>query len=239
MRLQGRHLLVTGAGSGIGRAVAVAVAAEGARVSLLGRDASRLAETASLLGGAAAGQFSVDLASASAVRQFAQQFSSALPQLDGLVHAAGDFQRRSIGAVVASEAMDRLAANAVGPLILTSSLLPQLRQARGDVIFVNSSIALRGGPGLAEYSMSKAAMHTLAESLRAEENAHGVRVTSVYVGRTATPMQERVARAEGSAYRPERLLQPEDVAAVIVSALTLPHSAEVTDLHIRPRMPPA
>lgn len=236
--MQGKHFLITGAGSGIGRAVAVALGAEGARVSLLGRDASRLAETANLLGNASAAHFSVDLASASAVTQFAQQFISAFPQLDGLVHAAGDFQRRSISAVVASEAMGGLMANAVGPLVLTSALLPQLRQARGEVIFVNSSIALRGGAGLAEYSMSKAAMHALAESLRAEENAQGVRVTSVYVGRTATPMQERVARAEGSAYRPERLLQPEDVAAAIVSAVTLPHSAEITDLHIRPRMPP-
>jgi len=211
----------------------VALAENGVRVSLLGRDPHKLAATSNLLDTPAAGSFSVDLASASQVRRFARQFSAACSGLDGLVHAAGVFHRDLIGNLPPDVA-PRLAADACGPLLLTSALLPQLRRAQGDVIFVNSSIALRGGAGLAEYSMSKAAIHALAESLRAEENACGLRVTSVYVGRTATPMQEQVARAEGHAYHPECLLPPEDVAAAIVSTVMLPHSAEVTDLHIRP-----
>jgi len=61
-----------------------------------------------------------------------------------------------------------------------------------------------------------------------------VRVLSVYPGRTASAMQEEVHRIEGLPYRPERLLQPADVAASVVAALELPGTAEVTDLHIRP-----
>ena len=81
-------------------------------------------------------------------------------------------------------------------------------------------------------------MHAFAESLRSEENAAGLRVLSVYLGRTATPMQQRVALAEGVAYEPERLLRPEDVASTVIGALTLPRGAEITDIHIRPRVAP-
>jgi short-subunit dehydrogenase len=114
-----------------------------------------------------------------------------------------------------------------------------LRRAHADVVFVNSTAALHGVPNVAEYAMSKAAIRAFADSLRAEENAQGLRVLSVYVGRTATPMQEQVAREEGRDYHPERLLQPEDVASAILAALMLPHTAEITDIHIRPNMPPA
>jgi NADP-dependent 3-hydroxy acid dehydrogenase YdfG len=74
----------------------------------------------------------------------------------------------------------------------------------------------------------------IANSLRAEVNAHGVRVLSIYLGRTASEMQQRIHEAEGKLYRPELLLQPEDIASVILNALSLPSTAEVTDIHIRP-----
>ncbi len=74
----------------------------------------------------------------------------------------------------------------------------------------------------------------MADSLREEVNAEGVRVLSVYLGRTASPMQAAVHEMEDKTYQPERLMQPEDVAEVVINALSLPRSAEVTDIHIRP-----
>jgi NADP-dependent 3-hydroxy acid dehydrogenase YdfG len=74
----------------------------------------------------------------------------------------------------------------------------------------------------------------LADSLRSEVNPRGVRVLSVFPGRTASPMQAAVHADEGRSYQPERLLQPADVAASVVHALALPRTAEVTDIHIRP-----
>ncbi|MFL6232265.1 MAG: short-chain dehydrogenase, partial [Thermoanaerobaculia bacterium] len=65
-------------------------------------------------------------------------------------------------------------------------------------------------------------------------NKQGVRVLTVFPGRTATAMQEEVHRYEGSPYDPERFLQPGDVAAMVLNALALPRTAEVTDIHIRP-----
>jgi NADP-dependent 3-hydroxy acid dehydrogenase YdfG len=70
--------------------------------------------------------------------------------------------------------------------------------------------------------------------LRDEVNKKGVRVITIFPGRTATPMQEEVHRYEGKPYDPSRFLQPADVAAVALNALALPRTAEVTDLHIRP-----
>ena len=86
----------------------------------------------------------------------------------------------------------------------------------------------------AQYDSTKHALKAVADSLRGEINTHGVRVLSVYLGRTASEMQERIYQMEGRPYRPELLLQPGDVASIIVSALSLPSTAEVTDISIRP-----
>ena len=86
----------------------------------------------------------------------------------------------------------------------------------------------------AQYDSTKHALKALADSLRGEINRHGVRVLSVYLGRTASEMQERIHRMEGKPYRPELLLQPNDVASIVVNVLSLPRTAEVTDISIRP-----
>jgi NADP-dependent 3-hydroxy acid dehydrogenase YdfG len=97
---------------------------------------------------------------------------------------------------------------------------------------MNSSVG--SAPEVGFYSASKHALKAFADTLRAEANPAGVRVLSVYPGRTATPMQESIFAAEGRSYDPSRLLQPEDVAEMVLAALCLPRTAEVTDLHIRP-----
>ncbi len=88
----------------------------------------------------------------------------------------------------------------MAPAELTRLLLPQLRAARGHVVFVNSGAGLRANPEWGAYAASKHGLKALADALRGEEADHGVRVTSVYPGRTATPMQEKVHRQEGKEY---------------------------------------
>jgi NADP-dependent 3-hydroxy acid dehydrogenase YdfG len=88
--------------------------------------------------------------------------------------------------------------------------------------------------GWVAYAASKHALRAVADGLRDEVHARGVRVISVFPGRTATPMQEEVQRYEGNDYDPERFLQPDDVAAAVLNALALPRTAEITDLHVRP-----
>jgi NADP-dependent 3-hydroxy acid dehydrogenase YdfG len=109
-----------------------------------------------------------------------------------------------------------------------------LKLQRGQVVFINSSSALTAKPSSAQYDATKHALKAVADSLRGEVNQLGIRVLSVYLGRTATEMQERIHILEGRPYRPDLLLQPEDVASVVINALSLPDTAEVTDIHIRP-----
>jgi NADP-dependent 3-hydroxy acid dehydrogenase YdfG len=111
--------------------------------------------------------------------------------------------------------------------------------ARGQIVFINSSVGLTAKrPDIGQYAATKHALKAIADSLREEVNPKGLRVLTVYLGRTATPMQETISRQEGRAYHPETLLQPEDVASVVLNALMLPPTAEVTDISIRPMARP-
>lgn len=76
-------------------------------------------------------------------------------------------------------------------------------------------------------------MKAIADSLREEVNADGIRILT-FLGRTATPRTEELFRVEGKAYRPELLMQPRDVAAMVFHALTVPRTAEVTEINMRP-----
>jgi NADP-dependent 3-hydroxy acid dehydrogenase YdfG len=100
-------------------------------------------------------------------------------------------------------------------------------------VFINSSAGLNARAELAQYAATKHALKAIADSLREEINDDGVRVLSIFLGRTATPMQATVHEMEGREYHPERLMQPEDVATVVINALSLPRSAEVTNIVVR------
>jgi NADP-dependent 3-hydroxy acid dehydrogenase YdfG len=122
-------------------------------------------------------------------------------------------------------------------LLLTQSLLPFLIAARGQVVFINSSAGLSVNTAdLGQYSATKHALRAITDSLRVEVNPKGIRVMSLFLGRTATPMQEAMTRWESREYRPELLLQPEDVASAVVHCLSLPRTAEVTDISMRPML---
>jgi NADP-dependent 3-hydroxy acid dehydrogenase YdfG len=117
---------------------------------------------------------------------------------------------------------------------LTQTLLPLLKSGKGQVVFINSSAGLKAGVNNAQYAATKSALIAIADGLRNELNSEGIRVLSVYPGRTATAMQETVYKMEGRTYRPERLLQAEDIAITVINALSIPRTAEITDIHIRP-----
>jgi NADP-dependent 3-hydroxy acid dehydrogenase YdfG len=139
------------------------------------------------------------------------------------------------------EDLDRLyCVNVRSPFVLTQAVLPLLKTCAGQVVFVNSSIAFH--PARAGNSIdaaSKHAVRAIADGLRAEVNVHGVRVLSVYPGRTATRMQEQIHAFEGALYEPHRLIQPEDIASIVIRALAAPRSVEITDILLRPMAKPA
>ncbi len=232
--LAGKVALVTGAGSGIGRAIAVALDRAGARLCLVGRREAPLAETAASLSDAIVAP--ADLGGDAGIQKVHHTITKLVGSLDILVHCAALYSRGPIAREPVSDFDALYGANVRAPYALTQAFLPGLCAAHGEVVFVNSTAVGASTQNLAQYAATKQALQAIANSLRAEVNAAGVRVLSVYVGRTATPMQAKVLAAEHRVYAPERLLQPEDVAASIVHALTLPRTAEITDLTIRPML---
>jgi NADP-dependent 3-hydroxy acid dehydrogenase YdfG len=124
--------------------------------------------------------------------------------------------------------------NVHAPIDLTARLIPALHAGPGQVVFINSSQGLSPTMGVGGYAATKHALRAVADSLRQELNQQGIRVLTVYPGSTATPMQEHLRRARGQDWNPDLLIQPSDVAEMVIAAITLPRTAEVTDIILRP-----
>jgi NADP-dependent 3-hydroxy acid dehydrogenase YdfG len=232
--LAGGDALVAGASQGIGRAIASALVDQGMRVWLVARRQEPLDELAATLGPRAMA-LAADLTDADQRAAVVDRVTSATGgRLDVLVLTAGLTHLGRMDEATIAELDEQLQGNVVAPYGLTQALLPTLRATEGQVVFVNSSAGKSANAGVGQYSASMHASAAMAASLRAEVNDDGIRVTVVHPGRTATPRQESIHRFEGRAYRPELLLQPDDVAEVLVAALRLPRTAELTELSIRP-----
>ncbi|MCW2808766.1 MAG: short-chain dehydrogenase/reductase [Marmoricola sp.] len=220
------HLL-TGAGSGIGAALADMLHARGDSLLLVGRSPERAGELAERWQGAET--LVADLSDPGAIAGLDLPAS-----LDSVVHAAGAVSLGGVGDLSVKEWRTQLDVNLLAPAELTRLALPALRAARGTVVFVNSGAGLRANPDWAAYAASKHGLRALADALRAEERANGVRVTSVYPGRTATPMQERVHQQEGKEYDAGEWIRAETVADAILHALDLPRDATIPDVTVSP-----
>lgn len=221
------HLL-TGAGSGIAAVLARLLLERGDDVVAVARSEERAEEMAQELVGAKL--LVADLAVPESVETLDLPDS-----LDSVVHAAGVVELGPVSGLTVDAWASTLLVNLVAPAALTRVALPALRAARGTVVFVNSGAGQVAHPTWAAYAASKHGLRALADSLRAEEAEHGVRVTSVYPGRTATPMQQRVHSQEGKDYDPEAWIRPETVAAAILGVLDLGDDATVPDLSVKPR----
>jgi NADP-dependent 3-hydroxy acid dehydrogenase YdfG len=231
-----RVAVLTGAGGAIGGALAAGLGTAGYGLHLVVRRGSPVAGLVDRFGAAVV---EADLSDRSALEAACKALRE-LPRVDVLVHAAGTWERGET-ATLPAETLDALyEVNLRAPYVLTRALLPQLRASAGELVFVNSSAGVApGGAATGAYAATKHALRALADAVRAEENANGVRVLSVYPGRTASRLQERIHEAEGRPYEPERLAQPDDVATAVLGALALPRTAELTDLHVRPMQGPA
>ena len=235
-QFSGQVAIVTGSSSGIGKTVALGLASRGAAVYLLGRDSERLQKVREEMGanGKLTQCYPIDLTRDSKIKKLYHRVRNDFGNIDILIHSAGII---SWGGVLSAPIADfdrQYRTNVRAVYFLTQTMLPLLKERRGQIVFFNSSAGLRVNANAAQYSATKHAIKAIADSLREEVNPAGLRVLNVYIGRTATPMQEKVHSIEGKTYRPEQLLQPDDVASVVLNALSLPTTAEVTEIHIRP-----
>lgn len=228
--------VVTGATSGIGRDLTVSLASRGATVWALARSAERLeavvAEAEGLPGSVV--PLVADLSRDKDVHEASRRVLTETSRVDVLVHSAGAIALGTFESVPPADFDALYRVNLRAPFVLTQDLLPALRSARGQIVFVNSSAGLRASALNALYAATKHGLKAMADGLRDEVNADGIRVISVYPGRTATAMQQFVHDQEGREYRPEVLLRAQDVVEVVLAALAVPRSGEVTDVSVRP-----
>jgi short-subunit dehydrogenase len=219
--------LVTGAGSGIGAVVARRLHDRGDALVLVSRPLERASEMESRFPGAL--HLVADLARPEMVEALADQ----LPEgLDSVVHAAGVVELGPVAELSTDDWVSQLQVNLVAPAVLTRVALPALRAARGTVVFVNSGAGIVAHPEWSAYAASKHGLRALADALRGEEPR--LRVTTVYPGRTATPMQQKVHDQEGKEYDAADWIRPETVADAILHVLDLPRDATITDVTVRP-----
>jgi len=227
--------MVTGAGSGIGRAVVVRLVAAGWRVALLGRRPEALAETAALVGGAAS-VHPCDVADAAAVDRVAKAVLEKSGRIDALVHCAGtNIARRSWEQLSGEDYRLVMAANLDGAFNCVRAVVPAMRQqGAGTVVVINSDAGrLANAKAGAAYVVSKFGLTGLVQSLNAEERGRGIRACSIFPGDVNTPLLDRRPQPPPAEAR-VKMLQPEDVAAAVWLAISLPPRAIVEELVIRP-----
>jgi len=223
-----RTMLITGASGGIGTAVARAAAESGYRVMVAGRDADRLDQmcatnprTSSVL---------LDLRNPGELPQHLAE----LDRLDAVVHCAGIAEVASVEETPYSLWLETLTVNVAAAAEITRVVLPALRTAMGHVVFVNAAPGLHAVPRWSAYTASKAALRELSDSLREEEARHGLRVTTIYPGGTATDLLQKVRAQFGSPFDAANCIQPVTLASVILSILDMRQDAYLPEISILP-----
>ncbi len=220
MDLHDRSILLTGAGSGIGRALALQLADYAPRLTLVGRRAEPLEEVAAQVRerGGQALVVPSDLTSSGAPSVVVATAQEQFGGIDVLANNAGNVRAGRLEAVEESEVLAQVALNLTAPILLTRAALPALRRS-GDGLVVNlsSGIALIGMPFYATYAATKAAIAHFGEALRRELYGEGVHVLNVFPGATSTPMMEtsKAGAEHGFDYE-----SPEDVAAATIVGIT-------------------
>ena len=231
MEIKGRVVLITGAGRGIGRALAHAFAAAGAKVALLGKTKKNLLEVQRELkdSGAPTVVLAADVSDEGAVSRAVAAAEQELGPVDVLVNNAGIF------AMAPVEKMDTLvfdrilAVNLRGPFLMCRALLPGMKsRKRGHIVNISSTAGRRGFAGGGAYCASKFGLAGLTEAMRYEARASNVRVTCVYPSTVNTDFVKKA----GMDLAPERAIQPEDVANAVVSLVAMDDRAMTTALEI-------
>jgi len=232
--------VVTGAGSGVGRAVALRFAAEGWQVALVGRRAETLAETAALAGSKAEGRVGVFPCDVSAPEGVAEMGAAVLERfgaVDVLVNAAGiNVPRRSFETLSVDDWHRVLATNLYGAYYCVQAFLPGMRQRQtGTIININSDVgkAARDLAGAA-YVSSKFGLMGLTQQINAEERARGVRACSICPRDINTPLLDKRPQPPSPQMR-ARMLQPEDLAACVWLVATLPARVVLDEISLSTR----
>jgi NAD(P)-dependent dehydrogenase (short-subunit alcohol dehydrogenase family) len=216
--LKGKRVLVTGASSGIGRAVAIECARAGAVVVASGRDPQRLAECLTMLGAGDHLALAADLTNAAELAELVARAG----QIDGVVHCAGVHGVTPVRMLRESFLEQVFDANFIAPVLLTQKLLYQKALNNGaSILYVSSIAAHTGTVGVGPYSASKAAVEGLMRCLALEVAPRSMRVNALAPGLVDTPLvnSDPAWLADKAATYPMGIGQPEDVAYAAIYLL--------------------
>lgn len=238
MKLQGKNVIVTGAGSGIGEAIASAFAAEGARVVTVGRTAQKLEQARNKAGEVAERlfPFAADVSQREEVANMAAFAERTLGKIDILVNNAGvNVANRSLDKLSPEDFETMISINLNGAFLCIHAVLPKMRE-RGDGLIINVSsvaglrVSTLAGAG---YAASKHGMSALSLAIGVEEGKHGIRSCMICPGEVNTPILDKRPVVPSPEQR-EKMLQPEDLAQAALLVATLDPRATIPELIITP-----
>jgi NAD(P)-dependent dehydrogenase (short-subunit alcohol dehydrogenase family) len=237
MEIRGKRVLVTGGGSGIGLGIVRALAAEGCRVAICGRNRERLEQAAAAWQGEPGILTrACDVADRQSVRAMFDWIAEQLGGLDILVNSAGvNVSRRTFDQLDPADWDKMLGTNASGAFNCLHFALPGMRRQGGGLVVNISSIAGKRASKLAGtgYCASKFAMTALGAAVGLEESEHGIHVTNIYPGEVNTPiLAERPVPVPPE--KRAKMLLPEDIAAMVVALAKLHPRARVHELVMTP-----
>ena len=230
-----RHAVITGAGSGVGRATALALANQGWRVALIGRRREVLEKVAAEIPGALV--CPCDIGDPDAVTAMGARVLAEFGTVEVLVNAAGtNAPQRALEVLSLADYRAMMDTNLNGAYYCVQAFLPQMR-ARGSGTIVNivsdagKAASPKAGPG---YVMSKFGMAGLTQAINAEERTRGVRACGIFPGDIDTPILDRRPVPPDAEAR-ARMMQPEDIAECVLLAINLPSRVIVEEMLVRPR----
>ncbi|MDQ0232514.1 3-ketoacyl-ACP reductase [Metabacillus malikii] len=219
--LQGKTALITGAGKGIGRATAIALAKEGVHVALLARTEQDLVNVAQEIKafGVKTAIATTDVSSIEEVNAAVEKLKNELGSIDILINNAGIGKFGKFLELEPEEWKRIIDVNLLGVYYVTRAALPQLIEKNGgDIINISSTAGQKGAPVTSAYSASKFGLLGLTESLALEVRKHNIRVTALTPSTVATELAYKENLTDGN---PEKVMQPEDLAEYIVAQLKL------------------
>lgn len=221
-KLTGKKAIVTGGNRGLGKAVALALAAEGVDVAITGRDEKTVKETVKELEGkgirAACSVF--DISNQKEVESEMEKLQSSFGSFDILINNAGISAFQGFLEMPVDKWKSIVQTNLFGPYFMSRAVLPAMIEKKGgDIINVSSTAGLKGGANTSAYSVSKAGLISLSESLMYEMRKHNIRVTTLTPSTIASDMSVKLLKITDG--NPEKVLQPDDFAELVIDILKL------------------
>jgi len=223
--LTGKRALVTGGARGLGRAIAAALVKEGVQVAITGRNETALKQAVAELSvsGTAVTYAVFDVADHAAVEREIQQLNHSFGNFDILINNAGISSFAPVADMDVADWTEIIQVNLLGTYFVTKAMLPQfLAQNYGDIVMVSSTAGLNGAATTSAYSASKFGVIGFADSLMREVRKNNIRVCTLMPSTIASDMSKQLGLTDGD---PDKVLQPEDFAELVVANLKLPRRA--------------